>query len=85
MVILPDCGPERSVQVAERLRAAVAAAAAAGAARTLTASGVASYPANATDLESLVRAAVDALLVSKCTGRNRTTAATTGASGTAPV
>ncbi len=76
MVILPDCGPERSVQVAERLRAAVATA---GAARALTASaGVASYPANATDLATLVRAADDALLISKRAGRNRTTAATTG-------
>jgi len=51
-VILSDCGPERSVQVAERLRAAVAGAAAA---RTLTASaGVASYPADANDLETLI-------------------------------
>ena len=83
VVILPDCGPGRSVQVAERLRAAVASA---GAARALTASaGVASFPANAIDLETLIRAADDALLVSKRTGRNRTTAATTSASGAAPV
>lgn len=81
VVILPDCGPERSVQVAERLRAAVAATGAAGVTRSLTASaGVASYPANATDLKALVRAADDALLISKRTGRNRTTAATTGPS-----
>jgi diguanylate cyclase (GGDEF)-like protein len=82
VVILPDCGPERSVQVAERLRAAVAVA---GASRSLTASaGVASYPTHGTDLETLVRAADDALLVSKRTGRNRTTAATTADSGAAP-
>lgn len=82
VVILTDCGPERSVQVAERLRAAVAAA---GAARALTASaGVASYPAHATNLETLVRAADDALLVSKRTGRNRTTAATAGPGASAP-
>ncbi len=81
VVILPDCGPQRSVQVAERLRAAVALA---GASRALTASaGVASYPTNGTDLETLVRAADEALLVSKRTGRNRTTAATTKASGLA--
>ena len=77
VVILPDCAPERSVQVAERLRAAVAKS---GASRALTASaGVASYPTHGTDLESLVRAADEALLVSKRTGRNRTTAATTAA------
>ena len=82
VVILPDCGPERSVQVAERLRAAVAVA---GASRRLTASaGVASYPSNGTDLETLVRAADDALLVSKRTGRNRTTAAVPGASEPPP-
>ena len=69
VVILPDCGPERSVQVAERLRAALAGAAAA---RALTASaGVARYPADATDLKTLIRAADDALLISKRTGRNR--------------
>ena len=78
VVILPDCGPERSVQVAERLRAAVAAAS--GTSRALTASaGVASYPTHGNDLESLVRAADEALMVSKRTGRNRTTAATTAA------
>ena len=78
-MILADCGPGCSVQVAARLRAAVALA---GASRALTASaGVASYPTNGSDLETLVRAADEALLVSKRTGRNRTTAATTDAAG----
>ncbi len=73
-VILPDCGPDRSVDIAERLREAVASA---PAVRPLTASaGVASYPSQASDVDSLVRAADDALLVSKRAGRNRTTRAT---------
>ena len=73
-VILPDCGPERSVDIADRLREAVASA---PAIRALTASaGVASYPMHGGDADSLVRAADDALLVSKRTGRNRTSRAT---------
>lgn len=73
VVILPDCPPERSVEVAERLRIAVSAA---KSPYRLTASaGVASYPEHADDLEGLVRAADEALLLSKRSGRNRTTAA----------
>ncbi|MBW3638919.1 MAG: GGDEF domain-containing protein [Actinobacteria bacterium] len=72
-VILPDCGPDRCLDIAERLRHAVASA---PAVRPLTASaGVASYPAHASDSESLVRAADDALLLSKRAGRDRTTLA----------
>ncbi len=75
-VILPDCGPDRCLDIAERLRQAVASA---PAVRPLTASaGVASYPLQAVDGESLVRVADDALLVSKRSGRNRTTLATGG-------
>jgi len=72
-VILPDCGPDRCLDIAERLRNAVASA---PAVTPLTASaGVASYPAHAGDSESLIRAADDALLLSKRAGRNRTTLA----------
>ncbi len=72
-VILPDCGPDRCLDIAERLRVAVASA---PAVTPLTASaGVASCPMHARDSESLVRAADDALLLSKRAGRNRTTLA----------
>lgn len=73
VVILPDCSAERAVLVAERLRAAVAGVASP---QPLTASaGVASFPTHGSDVETLVRAADDALLVSKQAGRNRTTRA----------
>jgi len=73
VVILPECGPERSVAVAERLRAAVAAT---QTPRPLTASaGVASFPAHAADVPGLVEAADQALGLSKQAGRNRTTRA----------
>ena len=73
VVILPECGPERSVAVAERLRAAVAAT---ETPHPLTASaGVASFPAHAADIEGLVQAANQALGLSKQAGRNRTTRA----------
>lgn len=72
-VILPDCGPDRCLDIAERLRVAVASA---PAVTPLTASaGVASYPMHARDGEGLVQAADDALLLSKRAGRNRTTLA----------
>ncbi len=79
VVILPDCSAERAVIVAERLRAAVAGA---ESPQPLTASaGVASFPTHGSDVETLVRAADDALLVSKRAGRNRTTRANVPSQG----
>ena len=73
-VILPDCGVDRSVEVADRLRQAVAAA---PASTSLTASaGVATFPTHAGDSEQLIQAADHALLSAKRSGRNRTVMST---------
>jgi diguanylate cyclase (GGDEF)-like protein len=70
-VVLPGCGPEEAVMIAERLRVAVSKA---PSVVPITASaGVASYPGHAGDADTLVRAADDALYQSKRAGRNRTT------------
>jgi two-component system, cell cycle response regulator len=70
-VVLPGCGPEEAVAIAERLRQAVAAA---PSVVPITASaGVATYPSHAGDADTLVRAADEALYQSKNTGRDRTT------------
>ncbi len=71
-VILPGCAPEGAREIAERLRRAVCTAAA-----PITASaGVATFPSHAGDAESLVRAADEALYVSKREGRDRTSVST---------
>ena len=70
-VILPGCGPDEAIDIAERLRLAVSAA---PAVVPITASaGVATYPSHAGDADTLVRAADEALYRSKHSGRNRTT------------
>jgi diguanylate cyclase (GGDEF)-like protein len=72
-VVLPGAGPEQALQIAERMREAVAAS---GTGAGVTASaGVATYPAHAGDAESLVRAADEALYRSKRGGRDRSTVA----------
>ncbi len=71
-VVLPGCGQEEAMLIAERLRRAVAAA---PSIVPITASaGVATFPVHAGDSDTLVRAADDALYDSKRAGRNRTTA-----------
>ena len=70
-IVLPGCGPEEALGIAERLRCAVAAA---PSVVPITASaGVATFPGQAGDADTLVRAADDALYESKHAGRNRTT------------
>lgn len=69
-VVLPGCGPEEARDIAERLRRAVAQA---PSVVPITASaGVATFPAHAGDADTLVRAADNALYVSKNSGRDRT-------------
>jgi len=71
-VVLPGCGPEEALAIAERLRSAVSSA---PSVVPITASaGVATYPGHAGDADTLVRAADDALYESKRAGRDRTTA-----------
>ena len=73
VVILPGCDEAQSMEIAERLRAAIALA---PAVTPLTASaGLATFPEHAVDVDGLVQVADDALLVSKRNGRNRTTRA----------
>ncbi|MBC7638215.1 MAG: GGDEF domain-containing protein [Rhodoferax sp.] len=69
-VILPECGTDQCVAIADRLRAAVRET---PAVRALTASaGVATFPDHASDSEGLIRAADAALLQAKRDGRDRT-------------
>jgi diguanylate cyclase (GGDEF)-like protein len=70
-IVLPGCGPDEALLIAERLRRAVAAAP--GVVPITASAGVATYPGHAGDADTLVRAADDALYESKRAGRNRTT------------
>lgn len=74
-VIMPGCGPEMALAAAERIRLALSAAN-----HTLpgthASAGVATFPTNANDVDSLMAAADEALYASKETGRNRTTLST---------
>jgi two-component system, cell cycle response regulator len=70
-VILPECSARQAAGVAERLREMVCAI---NVGEAITASaGVATFPTNASDASSLVRAADDALYESKRDGRDRLT------------
>ncbi|MEA2453433.1 MAG: hypothetical protein QOG04_2143, partial [Actinomycetota bacterium] len=70
-VILPSCSSKESLMVAERLRQAISQV---EAVTPITASaGVATFPTHATDLQSLIKSADEALYESKRGGRDRVT------------
>jgi len=74
-VLLPDCGIERAVEVAERIRAAVAAhpfpLGRGEPLRTTLSIGAAAFPETASRADELVRKADDGLYQAKRAGRNR--------------
>jgi diguanylate cyclase (GGDEF)-like protein len=79
LILLPATGTSGAVQVAEAVRAAIAAIRVAGIDRPITAScGVAVLPDDAGDAVTLFRAADRALYVAKSEGRNRVHAAGIG-------
>jgi diguanylate cyclase (GGDEF)-like protein len=70
-VILPSCSTKESLVAAERLRKSISEVKAAA---PVTASGgVATFPAHATDMNALIKAADEALYESKRAGRDRVT------------
>lgn len=72
-VIFPETPPERVLQLAERLRAQIAARFPDGEidCRVSASFGVAGYPADGNDPDSLLRAADRALYTAKTSGRDR--------------
>ena len=77
-VILPGSGADEAAAVAERLRRRIAES---DAGPPVTASaGVASFPVNALEPETLIRAADEALYESKGAGRDRVTVSRHGLS-----
>ena len=72
LVLLPDTDREGAAQAAEKLRATIARMEVAGLERQITASlGLACYPMDAGDADTLVRMADRALYAAKNGGRNR--------------
>jgi diguanylate cyclase (GGDEF)-like protein len=74
VVMLPQIGPEEGVQTGERIRNMVAEEKFTGKKRRIKVTvsvGVASYPQNGEDPESIIREADDALYQAKKLGRNR--------------
>ena len=77
LILLPDTLSAAALEVAEKLRAAVATIAVSGVDRPITASfGVALHPDAAADADALLRAADRAMYAAKTAGRNRVELAT---------
>jgi diguanylate cyclase (GGDEF)-like protein len=78
LVLLTETDPEGAFRLAESLRGSAEALRPHGEARFTISIGVASYPQNGDDVESLIRQADDALYDSKRMGRNLVVAASGG-------
>jgi hypothetical protein len=75
-LILPNTDSEKAFQIAERIRMSVSSKRFEGVPTITTISiGLATYPDHASDLESLIKEADEALYYSKKTGKNKTTIA----------
>lgn len=71
VIVLPDTGPAEALEVAEHIRARVAAKKFSGRKITLSI-GVAAFPEDADDAESIIAVADEALYQAKREGRDRT-------------
>ena len=85
MILLPHTHRDDAMVLANRMRELVAATTAsaggAGTLRVTISAGVASYPDNAADCETLVDRADEAMYAAKRSGRNRVVAAGDGSTG----
>jgi diguanylate cyclase (GGDEF)-like protein len=85
-ILLPDTEMPRALEIAERVRAAIAEISLPGTDVSVTASmGVSGFPAHASTLERLERLADAALYVAKRRGRDRVEVAEPGTTDPAPV
>jgi diguanylate cyclase (GGDEF)-like protein len=71
VIVLPDTGPNEALEVAEHIRARVAAKKFSGRKMTLSI-GVAAFPEDADDAEAIIAVADEALYQAKREGRDRT-------------
>lgn len=78
LILMPDTGPQAALEVAERARGMVESRgleAASGRIPLTVSAGVAAYPADGTDWDTLAASADTALYAAKAGGRNRVCAA----------
>ena len=71
VIILPQCGRESAIEVAERLREAIASTPVPKVGQVTASIGVANYPTGAKNKEELVEMADRAMYLAKAAGRNR--------------
>lgn len=71
VVILPQCGHEDAIRLAERLRGAIASTPIRKVGQVTASIGVATYPVTAKSKEELIEMADQAMYMAKSSGRNR--------------
>jgi diguanylate cyclase (GGDEF)-like protein len=71
VIILPQCGREDAIDVAERIREAIASEPVAKVGQVTASIGVATYPGAAKTKEDLIEMADRAMYLAKAAGRNR--------------